>query len=182
MEQKEDNSIFIPSESKLILPYEEKRENDFDSKFLNDEILTKNSKQDKDNNKLMKELEDILVCCICYNYLDNPVNDPSCCPHYACKNCLEKYFKQRKSNIIPCPLCRKYIKKQNLIKIPIIESIKEIIKEAENFKKSEEINLEIKEMCEEHPKNKVFSICLECKKKCAQFLMQKKKFTKIIML
>ena len=175
MEQKEDDSYNIPSPSFLMLPEEQKRLNFFDSVVFNEEILPKISKKVENNNKIMKELEDILVCCICYNYLDNPVNDPSCCSHYACKNCLEKYFNQRKSNIIPCPLCRKYIRKQNLVKIPIFESIKEIIKEAEKYKINEDINIKIKENCEAHPLNEVFSICLDCKKKMCPICDEEKK-------
>ena len=149
MEQKEGDSIIISSDSAIFPEEEEKRGNDFDTKVFEEKILPKNSQEDKNNknNKknIMKELEDILVCCICYNYLDNPVNDPSCCPHYACRICFEKYFIQKKSNIIPCPLCRKYIKKENLVKIPLIDTIKEIIKEAEKNNINEDININIEE-------------------------------------
>ena len=176
MEVKEGESFIVPSDSMLIVSDENNRVNNFESEVLFKEILPKNTKEDLDNNnKMIKELEDILICCICYNYLENPVNDPTCCPHYACKKCIEKYFQQKRSNIIPCPLCRKYIKKKNLIQIPIIDSIKEIIKEAQNNKINEELNINIQEKCEAHSQNKIFSICLDCKKKMCPICDEEKK-------
>ena len=157
---------YVPNDSTIFEPQKEIRKNFFGSPIFFNEIKPEIKEPKKESNNLLKELEDILICCICYNYLDNPVNDPTCCPHYACKACLEKYFKQKKTLMVPCPLCRKYLKKKNLIKIPIFDTIKEILKDA---KKSDGFNIEeneiIDEMCRTHSKNKIFYICLDCKVK-----------------
>ena len=159
---------FLPSESTIFEPRKDIRKNYFQSEIFFDEIQPEKENQinkEKDSNNLLKELEDILQCCICYNYLENPVNDPSCCMHYACKSCLDQYFKQKRTLMVPCPLCRKYIKKKNLIRIPIFDSIKEILKDAKNSKNIIQENEKIDENCKVHPKNTIFSLCLDCKVK-----------------
>ena len=70
-------------------------------------------------------------------------------------------FSKKNSNIVRCPLCRRLIKKKNLIKIPIVESIKEILKGVKNSK-IEDNNINIEEKCKVHPNNKIFYICLDC--------------------
>ena len=175
MNKTEKNDNFLPSQSTLLIGDKNIRTNYFESKVFFEEIRPQEEKDNREkNNQLIKDLEDILICCICYNYLKEPVNDPTSCSHYACKNCLESYFKQLKSNIIPCPLCRKQIKKRNLVVIPIIESIKEILKDAKNneYNRREE---NINEKCEVHPKNQVFYICLDCKKKMCPICNEEKK-------
>lgn len=172
----EDN--FLPSESTIFEPRKDIRKNYFQSEIFFDEIQPEKENKpnkEKDSNDLLKELEDILLCCICYNYLDNPVNDPSCCMHYACKSCLDQYFKQKRTLMVPCPLCRKYIKKKNLIRIPIFDSIKEILKEAKNSKNIIQEKGKIDENCKDHPKNVIFSICLDCKVKMCPVCKEEEK-------
>ena len=168
----------LPNQSILLAPGNNNRKNYFQSQIFKD--LQKNeSNEDKgQKEKLMKELEDILKWCICYQYLDNPVSDPTSCPHYACKACFDQYFQKKRSNTIPCPICRKTIRKRNLIKIPIVESIKELLKDVQNSG-TDENNINTDEKCKVHPKNPVFFICLDCQvKMCAVCDEERKKHEK----
>lgn len=165
---------FFPNQSILLMPSKIMRQNYFQSQLL-DEIKPQdlNVNVDKEKNKFLKGLEDILICCICYNYLENPVNDPVC-PHYGCKKCLEQYFKVNKRNILPCPICRRIIRKKNLVKIPLFESLKEILKDAQNIQLSFENNVNIDDKCDSHPKNAVFDICLDCKIKMCPICIEER--------
>ena len=166
----------LPTTSILLKPENKSRNSDwFKSQIYNNLQKNNNAKEDNEqDDKLIKELEDILICCICREYLDNPVNDPTCCPHYACKSCFDKCFQKKKSNLIPCPICRKYIKKRNLVKIPIAESIKGILKDVKN-NRMENNNLKVDEKCVAHPNNKVFYICLDCQIKMCPICNEEKK-------
>ena len=170
--EKEENPL--PNQSILLIPDKSIRKNYFQSQLLL-EIKPQDVNEDKESNKLIKELEDILICCICYNYLEDPVNDPSCCSHYACKKCLDQYFKKLKQTAIPCPLCRKKMYKRNLVRIPLVESIKEILKDAQNNKLNIDSNGKIDDKCEVHPKNSIFDICLDCKKKMCPICTDERK-------
>ena len=79
---------YVPNDSTIFEPQKEIRKNFFGSPIFFNEIKPEIKEPKKESNNLLKELEDILICCICYNYLYNPVNDPTYCPHYACKGCL----------------------------------------------------------------------------------------------
>ena len=151
----------LPNQSILLAPGDNNRKNYFQSQIFKD--LQKNeSNEDKgQKEKLMKELEDILKCCICYQYLDNPVNDPTSCPHYACKACFDQYFEKKKSNTVPCPICRATIRKRNLIKIPIVESIKELLRDVQNSGTDEDKN-KVDEKNKYYLKNPVCYLCLDC--------------------
>ena len=97
----QNNNINLPSESILLLPNKRRRINYFDSQVFQ-ELQKKNvNENDESKVQLVRDLEDILLCCICLQYLDNPVNDPTCCSHYACKGCFDKYFQNQNSNIAP---------------------------------------------------------------------------------
>ena len=82
----------LQTESILLLPGERPRNNYFNSRIFLDLQKKNINENDEPKDRLVKDLEDILLCCICREYLDNPVNDPTCCPHYACKSCFDKYF------------------------------------------------------------------------------------------
>ena len=153
---------YDPTQSTLLKPSNDYRKNYFKTQIFQD--IQKNvAIGDKgEKTKLIKDLEDILLCCICYQYLDNPVSDPSACQHYACKACYDKYFKNKQT--MPCPLCRRLIRKRNLIKLPIVESIKEILKDVK-YSKMDDNNIVINENCQNHSQNEIFSICLDCQVK-----------------
>ena len=170
----ENGENFLPTQSILLMPEKDIRTNYFQSQILID-IKPQDEKKDNEQDKLIKDLQDILICCICYNYLENPVNDPSCCVHYACKKCFDQYFKKQKTVYIPCPLCRKRIYKKNLVKIPLVESIKEILKDAKNSKLNYDFNEKLDEKCEVHTQNSVFDICLDCKKKMCPICTEERK-------
>ena len=173
----QNNNINLPSESILLLPDKRLRKNYFQSdvfKSFENKEINKNKEQKEQNDQLIKDLEDILLCCICLQYLDNPVNNPTCCSHYACKSCLDKYFQNKNSNIVPCPMCRRLIKKKNLIKVPIVESIKEILKDVKNSRMDDN-NLIIEEKCKAHPNNQIFYICLDCQTKMCPICNEEKK-------
>ena len=159
------NNNNLPTVSILLLPDKIPRYNYFNSRiFQNLQKKNNNENDDESKYQLVKDLEDILLCCICLQYLDNPVNDPTCCSHYACKSCFDKYFKKKNSNTIPCPICRGLIKKKNLIKIPIVESIKDLLKDMKNNRMNDN-NIKIEEKCKAHPNNQIFYICLDCQAK-----------------
>ena len=164
MENQQKNDISLPSNTDLFKSINDEMNNYFVTKIIED-IKPKEQIENKEEAKFEKQLEEILICCICYKYLDNPVNDPSCCKHYACKKCFDNYFKIKKAVVIPCPLCRRSIKKKNLVKVPLFESIIKTLQEAKNNKFSEEGEKIIEEKCEKHPRNDIFYICLDCKVK-----------------
>ena len=118
-----------------------------------------------------EKIIDIFTCYMCLDYLENPVWDPSSCCHYECKKCLYSYFNKMKTDVVPCPLCRRKIRKSNLKEIPLFDKLNEILKNI-NSNAEEEIN----ENCSTHPKNKVFYICLDCSKKmCPACEIEKRK-------
>jgi hypothetical protein len=150
---------YNPTKSTLLIPTSDNRKNYFKTQIFND-LQKKEAIGNKgEKAKLIKDLEDILLCCICYQYLDNPVSDPMCCPHYACKACYDKYFKNKPT--MPCPICRRLIRKRNLVKLPIVESIKEILKDVKNSKMNDD-NKVINKNCKIHSQNEIFFICLDC--------------------
>ena len=174
MEKNQNEATFLPPQSILLKPEKNIRTNYFQSQLLLD-IKPKDENKDNEQNKLINDLEDILICCICYNYLENPLNDPSSCEHYACKKCFDQYFKTTKTLSVPCPLCRRRIYKKNLVKIPLVESIKEILKDDQNCKLGIDFNEKIDEKCEVHSQNSVFDICLDCKKKMCPICIEERK-------
>ena len=117
----------LPKQSILLKPDKKSSQKNFFYSELseNSNSISQSDIEGENDDTLVKELKDILKCCICLRYLDNPVYDPIC-PHYACKKCLDNYFAAKKSNVIPCPLCRKKIRKNHLIKLPLLDSIKEL--------------------------------------------------------
>ena len=155
----EHNKNILSNQTKLLIKSKIPQKNYFQSEIIEKEIIPNQNKLENEN-KLIHDLKDIFQCCICLGSLVNPVNDPIC-PHYACKKCLDEYFASKNSNKLPCPQCRKIIRKKNLVKVPIIEKIQEIIKET---KDSYDIEDDI-EFCDKHPNNKFFFICLDCKVK-----------------
>ena len=153
-----------PSKIIVLLPGENNRKNYFKS-IIYKQLLKEESTTTEDGGQKKSELlKDLLICCICYDYLNNPVYDQTCCPHYACQTCFEEYFQKKKSNIVPCPICRKMIKQENLTKIPLFESIKEIIVNKGNTTMNDD-NIFFNAKCKEHPKNFVFFYCLDCQLK-----------------
>jgi hypothetical protein len=157
----------LPKQSILLKSDKRASQKNFFYSELSDNNISQSDIESENDDKLVKELKDILKCCICLRYLDNPVYDPIC-PHYACKKCLDNYFAAKKSNIIPCPLCRKKIRKNHLIKLPLLDSIKELIKGAKN---KEDINYDIEDnigKCSKHQNNKILYICMDCRVKMCQ--------------
>ena len=156
---------FLPSESILLKPQKNDRINFFDSQVFFKEIKPENTTgiKEKEDEKLLDGLNEILKCPICYNYLEDPVYDPNC-SHYGCKKCLYKYFDVLKAKRAPCPQCRTIINKEHLIKLPIVKSIRDIINESKN---NELLNYNgnENEKCSKHTDNEVFFLCLDCKLK-----------------
>ena len=159
----------LPKQSILLKPDKKSSQKNFFYSELseNTNSISQSDIEGENDDTLVKELKDILKCCICLRYLDNPVYDPIC-PYYACKKCLDNYFAAKKSNVIPCPLCRKKIRKNHLIKLPLLDSIKELIKGTKN---KDELNYDIEDnigKCSKHHNNKLLYICLDCKVKMCQ--------------
>jgi hypothetical protein len=169
----------LPNQSILLLPEKENRKNYFKSVLFLDlqkNENNENKEEKEEKNKFIKDLEDTLKCCICRQYLDNPVSDPSACQHYACKACYEKYFQKKLT--MPCPICRRMIRKRKLIKIPIFESIKEILKDVKNST-MDDVNIDLNEKCKVHSLNEIFDICLDCQvKMCPACNEERKKHEK----
>lgn len=165
----EKSQKVLPKQSILLKPDKKASQKNFFYSELSENNISQSEIESENENddKLVKELKDILKCCICLKYLDDPVYDPIC-PHYACKKCLDNYFTTRKSNVIPCPLCRKKIRKNHLIKLPLLNSIKELIKGTKN---KEDLNYDNEDnigKCNKHQNNKILYICLDCRVKMCQ--------------
>ena len=161
------NQKVLPKQSILLKPDKKSPQKNFFYSELSENSISQSNIESENDDKLVKELKDILKCCICLRYLENPVYDPIC-PHYACKKCLDNYFAAKKSNIIPCPLCRKKIRKNHLIKLPLLDSIKELIKATKN---KEDLNYDTEDnigKCSKHQNNKILYICLDCRVKMCQ--------------
>ena len=167
---------FLPTQSILLQPQKKPRTNFLDS-IVFEEIKPVNNtipkNKEKEDQKILEDLKDILRCCICQDYLDDPVYDPIC-PHYECKKCLDTYFQKNRARVLPCPLCKRKIRKDHLIKLPLVKSIKEIISGAKN---NELLNYDVDniENCSRHPKNKVFYLCLDCKLKMCPICDEEKR-------
>ena len=170
----ENEKLNLPSESILLFSDKRSKKNYFESQISLDIQKKDVNEDDEPKDPLREGLEDILMCYICSEYLENPVNDPTCCLHYACKGCFGQYFKKLNSNIIPCPLCKGSIKKDNLVNIPIVESIKGILKDVKN-NRMDDNNIKIEEKCKAHPNNQIFYICLDCQAKMCPICNEEKK-------
>ena len=169
----ENSENILPNQTKLLTKASIPQENYFKSEIIEREVLPIQNNIENEN-KLIYELKEMFRCCICLGELENPLNDPIC-PHYACKTCLDHYFASKGENIVPCPLCRRRIRKKNLVKVPLIEKVQNIIKAS---KDSYDIGFEI-ENCDKHPNNKFFYICVDCNAKmCPICEDEKKKHTK----
>lgn len=144
-----------------LIPSNNNRPNYFESQIFYNEIDIQNFNNEK-TNKSVEQITNLLLCSICNHYLEDPMYDPSCCEHYACKKCLEKSFK--KKFIIKCPKCRRNIRKKDLKSVPGFESIKSIINDLRNSKFDNYFE-NAEEMCDAHPNNQIFCICLDCRKK-----------------
>ena len=118
---------FFPRQSLLFQP-QKKTRNFLDSIVFEEikPVKTIPKHKEKEEHKLLEELQGILRCCICQDYLDDPVYDPIC-QYYECKKCLDEYFQKNRARILPCPLCKRKIRKANLIKLPIVKSIKTLL-------------------------------------------------------
>ena len=76
---------------------------------------TKTPIKSKSFNNNQSEKKDILQCPICFDLMHNSKFSflVSKCGHVCCENCWDKTL----SNKLECPLCKKKVKKKNLIKI-----------------------------------------------------------------
>ena len=71
---------------------------------------------------MMKFLE-YLKCFICYKKVKDPVMCPSC-SGFACKNCIHKWIVERKPE---CPICRKELQQNSVIKCRFLEDFSECL-------------------------------------------------------
>jgi hypothetical protein len=160
----------LPSIMIVLESEENKRKNYFNTiiykKLLKEEITTTEDERLKKSE--LKEQEDVLTCFICCNYLKNPVNDPTCCPHYACKACFENYFQEKNSSIAPCPICRKMVHQKNLKELPLSRPFEKINDKQNIIKNDDNLFIEKKSKCKEHPEQDAFSYCLECQLKMCE--------------
>lgn len=147
--------------------------NYFQSQIFKKEVKFKPEKNSKEKEKIkkLKKLEDKLKCSICNQEVKNPMYDPNCCEHFFCKNCLDTYLIRK--YIRPCPVCKKNIRKKNLIKASIIEPIEEKIKEMLEDNDNDIQYEEIEKKCELHPSNEIFFLCLDCQKKMCPICEEK---------
>ena len=125
-------------------------------------IFFKGSPQKDEKNKEIKnKLKNKLKCAICKKDCNKPKYDPHCCQHFCCENCIDNYFKSQKKTILPCKVCKKMIKKANLLVINL--DIGKIKGKDEN--EDEFFDEKFIQKCDEHPKNDVFYLCIDCQKK-----------------
>ena len=110
-----------------------------------------NEKNDNINNNTNQNPEELTKCYICLNQSVNPV---ICrfCGNMACKKCFTKWIESNSK----CAVCRKNIKKEDLISPPIIKNINNYINKLEEEKSHE--------ICKIH-NEKILFFCMKCLKK-----------------
>ena len=110
-----------------------------------------NEKNDNINNNTNQNPEELTKCYICLNQSVNPV---ICrfCGNMACKKCFTKWIETNSK----CAVCRKNIKKEDLISPPIIKNINNYINKLEEEKSHE--------ICKIH-NEKILFFCMKCLKK-----------------
>ena len=102
---------------------------------------------DSINKNLSQSVFDLVNCFICLS----PDNEPLTCPkcnNFDCKKCLEQYFENHREK--KCPLCKRYIKLNELKENKIIEEVKKILHKDEN---KENLVNELSTLIEEKKKN-----------------------------
>ena len=64
----------LPSKTILLLPGENTRKNYFKSIIYKQLLKEETTTTEDEKQKISELLKNLLICCICYNYLDNPVD------------------------------------------------------------------------------------------------------------
>jgi hypothetical protein len=112
--------------------YIRKRNNDIKDKDKKENIpnntLDKDFSQNNDSEikekEMINEIKDSVICYICLMKIEKPRICPNC-HKIACEKCLKNWFIDRGNN--NCGYCRAILKFDNMISIPIINNVANLI-------------------------------------------------------
>ena len=118
----------------------------------------------------MDHLEEELICCVCLDFLDNPVVLP--CSHNLCKKCVQGLFNSR-NGVDPsfhCPKCRHVVIlswRETIDKLPENKALRNIIS---IVKEMRSVSGPARYTCSKHGLNQKYychtckcTICSSCK-------------------
>ena len=122
---------------------------------------------EQDLSKIINEVEDLVKCYICLGQIKEP---KMCrfCHRLACGNCLRQWLRGKKT----CGYCRKILTIVNIIDIPFMKNIPQLINYNKNLEEKKD-NLEEQnkilnkklndKLCNKH-KEKILYFCFNCNK------------------
>ena len=82
------------------------------------------------NKNLSQSVFDLIKCFICLDEVNEPLSCPNC-NNYACKKCLETFFRNQNKR---CPICKQEVNFNEFKENKIIENIKNILDKDESKK------------------------------------------------
>ena len=146
----------------------------------NNQNIIKENEQDL--SKIINEVEDLVKCYICLGQIKEP---KMCifCHRLACGNCLRQWLREKNR----CGYCRKLLKIFNIIDIPFMKNIPQLINYNKNLEEKKD-NLEEQnkilnkklndKLCNKH-KEKILYYCFNCNEKlcgiCTSFINEESK-------
>ena len=144
----------------------------FTKKNLSKNELNKknNEEEEKQSLKIIKkneiinsEIKDTVKCYICFDTINNPKMCPNC-HRMACEKCLYNWFQiEHKKN---CGFCREKVNFNDMISVPFMSTVVNFVEKIFDDKdENNKIIIEqLRECCSDHPDEKLYYYCLDCKK------------------
>ena len=119
-------------------------------------------KPDKELN-IDNEIKDTVKCYICLDKISKPKMCPRC-HRMACEKCLYNWFIKLRKN--KCGFCRESVKYKEMISVPFMDTVIDLIEQFYDNKKYNEKNtdLNFKEYCSQHTDEILYYYCLDCGK------------------
>ena len=167
----ENQNNYLPQNS--ILLREDNYKDDNEEEIFKTRVYTqmisdyKNQLKQKAENNLKGKIKGIINCSACQKNWQ----DLFCCPFCkkcSCKKCFNKHAFYLKKDHIPCPICKKmvkrtYLKPNNTLLKAIAEVVEEEYEDGNNQIPLIKFNsVEFTPFCEKHKKNKVWAYCIDC--------------------
>ena len=147
-------------------PSSERRFKNHYQKFSNelnkiDEEEKQQSQKKIENETITTEIKDTVKCYICFDNINNPKMCPFC-HRFACEKCLYNWFQvQHKKN---CGFCRKKVNFNDMISVPFMSTVVNFLEKVFDEENNKNIIEQFKECCPNHPEEKLYYYCLDCKK------------------
>ena len=142
----------------------------FTKKNLSKNELNKknNEEEEKQSLKIIKkneiinsEIKDTVKCYICFDTINNPKMCPNC-HRMACEKCLYNWFQiEHKKN---CGFCREKVNFNDMISVPFMSTVVNFLEKVFDEENNKNIIEQFKECCPNHPEEKLYYYCLDCKK------------------